>query len=289
MNMKSIRLILVAILFVPLVACSLFNKSPNAVQTSPNVVLPSNASAAPVPMTKTIANNTYSSPLTNGVKLRNPSINLPSNFSPSSGVTISKISTDQPYLAMTFDDGPHPKHTPRLLDMLKDRNIKATFYVIGRSVDTHPQIARRIVAEGHEIGNHTYTHRKLTVLSDAQVKQEMDKTRASIGRATGVKARTMRPPYGALLQRQREMLHREYGFPTILWSVDPLDWQKPGISVVRQRIVDGARPGGVILAHDLHGSTVDAMPSTLDALLAKGFKFVTISQLIALKGTTGSY
>jgi len=190
---------------------------------------------------------------------------------------------------MTFDDGPHPKHTPRLLDMLKDRNIKATFYVIGRSVDTHPQIARRIVAEGHEIGNHTYTHRKLTVLSDAQVKQEMDKTRASIGRATGVKARTMRPPYGALLQRQREMLHREYGFPTILWSVDPLDWQKPGISVVRQRIVDGARPGGVILAHDLHGSTVDAMPSTLDALLAKGFKFVTISQLIALKGTTGSY
>ena len=166
--------------------------------------------------------------------------------------------------------------------MLRKRNIKATFYVTGRNVNLYPQLTRRIVAEGHEIGNHTWTHRKLTVLSKAEVRKEMNTTRDAIIAACGVKPRTMRPPYGALRQDQRAWIYKEYGYPTILWSVDPEDWKRPGISVVTSRIVNNTRNGGIVLAHDLHKSTVDAMPGTLDGLLRKGFKFVTVSQLLAL-------
>jgi peptidoglycan/xylan/chitin deacetylase (PgdA/CDA1 family) len=95
--------------------------------------------------------------------------------------------------------------------------------------------------------------------------------------------RTMRPPYGGLLQNQRQLVHSEFGYPTILWSVDPLDWKRPGPSVVTSRILAGTNAGGIVLAHDLHSQTVDAMPATFDGLLRKGFKFVTVSQLIAMK------
>ena len=178
-------------------------------------------------------------------------MNLPADFPRSIGVSHSRGLSDSPYIAMTFDDGPHPKNTPRLLDMLRQRNIKATFYVIGTNVKMYPEITRRIVAEGHEIGNHTWTHPNLTTLSDSQVRSQMVATRDQIVQATGVMPRTVRPPYGALLTRQREMLFNEFGYPTIMWSVDPRDWQRPGVSVVRDRILSetqerldraGARP-----------------------------------------------
>lgn len=236
----------------------------------------------------TIANTSYRSPYYSRPMHRNPDLSLPSNFGASIGVTHSRGLSSQPYIAMTYDDGPHPTNTPRLLDMLRQRNIKATFYVIGKNVDMYPQLTRRIVAEGHEIGNHTYTHRNLKTLSDAQVVTEMSKTRASIVRATGVQPRTMRPPYGALYQRQREMIMNEFGYPTIMWAVDPRDWQRPGVSVVRERILNDTSNGAIVLAHDLHAPTVDAMPSTLDGLLAKGYRFVTVSQLLAQKAAAQS-
>jgi peptidoglycan/xylan/chitin deacetylase (PgdA/CDA1 family) len=232
----------------------------------------------------TVANTSYRSPAYTTSRFRNPDVSLPANFDKSIGITHTRGLRAQPYIAMTFDDGPHKTNTPRLLDMLRQRNIKATFYVIGSNVDMYPQITRRIVAEGHEIGNHTYTHSNLKTLSDAKVRWEMEKTRASIVKATGVLPRTMRPPYGAIYQRQREMIFNEYGYPTIMWAVDPQDWQRPGVSVVRSRILADTSNGSIVLAHDLHGSTVDAMPTTLDGLLAKGFKFITVSQLLAQKG-----
>ncbi len=218
-----------------------------------------------------------------GRGLKNPSINLPSSFW---GRTVTHRSgpSSQPYVAMTFDDGPHPQNTPRLLNILRDRNIKATFYVIGNCVDRHPHIVRRIVAEGHEIGNHTYTHRKLTTLGSSEVRTEMSKTQAAIVRAAGVKPRTMRPPYGALRTDQRNTIFSEFGYPTIMWSVDPKDWKRPGPSIVSSRILSSSRNGSIILAHDLHKPTIDAMPRTFDGLLAKGFKFITVSQMLALKG-----
>jgi len=229
------------------------------------------------------ANTQYRPPAYANQGLRNPDVNLPSNFS-GTAITYSRGSSAYKNVAMTFDDGPHPTNTPRLLDMLRQRNIKATFYVIGGNVDRYPHIARRIVAEGHEIGNHTYTHRKLTSLSDSEVRKEMRRTQDAISRATGVKPRTMRPPYGALLQRQRSMIFSEFNYPTIMWSVDPQDWKRPGPSVVASRILAGASNGAIILAHDLHAPTVTAMPATFDGLLSRGYQFITVSQLLAQKG-----
>lgn len=231
---------------------------------------------------KTSSNAGYRSPSLHGPALRNPNIFLPGNLAGVSGVSHSRGRTTMPYIAMTYDDGPHPQNTPRLLDMLRERNIKATFYVIGRSVNMYPHIVRRIVAEGHEIGNHTWTHRKLTALSNSQVRWEMNKTRDAIVAACGVQPRTMRPPYGALRQNQRAWIYKEYGYPTVLWNVDPEDWRRPGVSVVTSRIVSRTRNGSIVLAHDLHKPTVDAMPGTLDGLLRRGFKFVTVSQLLSL-------
>lgn len=236
--------------------------------------------AAPV---KTEANTAYRTPSIKGPVPRNPDMNLSANFSPNAGVTFSRVSVSKKYVAMTFDDGPHPKNTPKLLDILRERNIKATFYVIGRNVDLYPAITRRIVAEGHELGNHTYTHGNMTKMSDAKVREELNTTRDAIARAAGVKPRTLRPPYGALLQTQRSWIHSEYGYPTIMWAVDPRDWQRPGPSVVTSRILSATTPGAIVLAHDLHAPTVTAMPATLDGLLKKGYNFVTVSQLLAMK------
>ncbi|MFC4990713.1 polysaccharide deacetylase family protein [Rubritalea tangerina] len=214
---------------------------------------------------------------------QNPDMRLSSDISGSSRVTVTHGSRSQKLIALTFDDGPNPAHTPRLLDMLRRRNVKATFYVIGERAANHPDIIRRIVNEGHEIGNHTWTHRNLKTLSDSQVRWEFDKTRDAIVRASGVQPRTMRPPYGSMHQSQREWVFREYGYPTVMWDVDPLDWKKPGPSVVANRLVKGTRNGSILLVHDLHGSSVDAMPQAIDTLLRQGYQFVTVSQLIAQK------
>jgi peptidoglycan-N-acetylglucosamine deacetylase len=235
---------------------------------------------------KTTANPNYRTPLPQGPVPRNPDMAMSGDFSKSSGVTFSRVSVPGPYVALTFDDGPHASHTPRLLDILRARNVKATFYVIGKNVDLYPGIVRRTVAEGHEIGNHTYTHPKLSSLSTDRVMSEIRKTDDAIVRACGIRPKTLRPPYGALLQTQRQMIHSTFGYPTIMWSVDPLDWKKPGVGVVTSRIVSGTNNGAIILVHDLHGSSVDAMPGTIDALLRKGYRFVTVSQLLAM-GNSG--
>ncbi len=242
-------------------------------------------SASPI---KTPSNSNYRTPALQGPLPRNPDMALSSDFSKGSGISFSRVLVSGNYIAMTFDDGPHPQNTPRLLDMLRARNVKATFYVIGRSVDLYPQVVRRTVAEGHEIGNHSHTHRLLSKLSDSEVRMEMARCRDAVGRAAGVQIRTMRPPYGGLLQRQRELVHSEFGYPTILWSVDPLDWKRPGPEVVSSRILSGTNAGAIVLAHDLHAQTVDAMPATIDGLLRRGFKFVTVSQLLAMKTDTAT-
>ena len=246
--------------------------------------LPGNPTAA----VKAPSNKDYRTPSVSGPVPRNQPGSHSSNFSKSAGVTFSRVPVAGKFIAITFDDGPHPQNTPRLLDMLAKRNIKATFYVIGRSVDLHPGVLRRTVAEGHEIGNHSHTHRLLSKLGDTEVRQEMQRCEDAIGRAAGIRPRTMRPPYGGLLQNQRTLIHDEFGYPTILWSVDPLDWKRPGPSVVASRIISGTTAGGIVLAHDLHSQTVDAMPATLDGLLKRGFKFVTVSQLIAMKVDTAA-
>ncbi len=216
--------------------------------------------------------------------LRNPDLFLPSNLPPGTRVTYNSTDVSGNYVALTFDDGPHPSHTPRLLDILKQRNVKATFYVVGTNVSRHPHIIRRMLAEGHEVGNHTVNHPNLSQMGDDGVRRELDGVITAMrSAAPNYRMRTMRPPYGALTQRQREWIFREYGYPTIMWSVDPQDWRRPGASVVTQRILSNTRSGGIVLAHDIHGATIDAMPATVDGLLGRGFRFVTVSQLIGLE------
>jgi len=219
----------------------------------------------PAPIAK---NTQYVAPTVKAPAPVNPSSSLSSDITGNTQVTWTRGSANSKYIALTFDDGPVSSNTTRLLDILKRRNIKATFYVLGNRVKGNQSLVRRMVAEGHELGNHTWTHGKLTNMSDSQVRSELNRNRDAIVAATGIKPRTMRPPYGALTQRQRSWIFREYGYPTILWDVDPQDWKKPGVSVVRDRIVSKTRNGSIILLHDLHSVSVDAVPSTVDALLS---------------------
>jgi peptidoglycan/xylan/chitin deacetylase (PgdA/CDA1 family) len=244
---------------------------------------PPAAPAAGGPQVRTVPNAGYRTPQLRGPVPRNPDMAFGSEFGRNAGVSFTRVPVAGKYIAITFDDGPHPQNTPRLLNMLRARNIRATFYVIGRSVNQHPGIVRRTVAEGHEIGNHSQTHRLLSKLSSSELREEMTLCQNAIVNAAGVRPRTMRPPYGGLLQTQRELVLNEYGYPTILWSVDPLDWKKPGAAAISSRIIAGTNSGAIVLAHDLHSQTVDAMPNTLDTLLQRGYQFVTVSQLIAMK------
>jgi peptidoglycan-N-acetylglucosamine deacetylase len=152
--------------------------------------------------------------------------------------------------------------------------------VIGSRVTQLPQLAARIAAEGHEIGNHTWSHPSLFGHSDAALLDQVDRTSHAVINATGRMPVTLRPPYGNMHPRQRLMLHQARGIPTVLWSVDPEDWRRPGSTVVTNRILSMSHPGDVVLAHDIHGPTIRAMPGTIEGLRARGFRFVTVSELI---------
>ena len=197
-------------------------------------------------------------------------------------VSYSAVHVDGPFIAMTFDDGPSAKLTPELLDILAAHHIHATFFVIGRNVVDHPEILQRAVREGHEIANHSWSHPSLGKMRDDRVRAELQKTDDAIQAAIGTRPVLVRPPYGSITARQKQWIHAEFGYRTILWDVDPLDCKRPGPSVVTSRIVGETRPGSIILSHDIHPGTIKAMPATFDQLQAKGFKFVTVSELIAM-------
>ena len=167
-------------------------------------------------------------------------------------ISYSAVHVDGPFIAMTFDDGPSAKLTPELLDILAQHHIHATFFVIGRNVVDHPEILQRAVREGHEIGNHTWSHPSLGKMRDDGVRAELRKTDDAIEAAIGIRPALMRPPYGSIAARQKQWIHTEFGYRTILWDVDPLDWKRPGPSVVTSRIVRETRPGSIILSHDIH-------------------------------------
>jgi peptidoglycan/xylan/chitin deacetylase (PgdA/CDA1 family) len=197
-------------------------------------------------------------------------------------ITFSSVTVDGPYIAMTFDDGPSAKLTAKLLDLLAAHHIKATFFVIGENVVQHPELVQRAARAGHEIGNHSWSHPYLAKMSDEGVRQQLQKTDDAIKSATGTRPTLMRPPYGSLTARQKKWIHDEFGYQIILWDVDPLDWKRPGPTVVCNRIVKETRPGSIVLSHDIHPGTIEAMPATLAQLEAKGFKFVTVSELIRM-------
>lgn len=197
-------------------------------------------------------------------------------------LTFSSVHVDGPYVAMTFDDGPNATLTPKLLDLLAAHHITATFFVLGENVAANPEVLKRAAREGHEIANHSWSHPNLSKMSDESVRRELRKTEDEISTVSGAHVTLMRPPYGSITARQKHWIHDEFGYRIILWDVDPLDWKRPGPSVVCNRILKETRAGSIVLAHDIHPGTIEAMPATFDQLQAKGFKFVTVTELLAM-------
>jgi peptidoglycan/xylan/chitin deacetylase (PgdA/CDA1 family) len=198
-------------------------------------------------------------------------------------ITFNNVHVDGPFIALTFDDGPNATLTPKLLDLLAARHLKATFFVVGQNAADHPDILKRAVREGHEIANHSWSHPNLGKMSDDAVRRELQKTDDAISAAIGKRPTLMRPPYGSITAHQKKWIHEEFGYRIIIWDVDPLDWKRPGPSVVTARIVKETNPGSIVLAHDIHGPTIDAMPATFDQLMKKGFKSVTVTELLAME------
>ena len=179
-------------------------------------------------------------------------------------------------VALTFDDGPGI-HTARLLDTLKAEEVAATFFLVGHRVAFHPGDLQRMIHEGHEVGNHSWTHPQLTRLSNEAVRTETQRTNQAIEAITGRPVALFRPPYGLFNARVRD----EIDMPIILWNHDTLDWRALNAQVVARRTASGPGGGSIILLHDIHKTTVDAMPKAIADLKAQGYSFVTLSTLFA--------
>ena len=197
-------------------------------------------------------------------------------------ISFSSVHVDGAVIALTFDDGPNATLTPKLLDLLAARHLKATFFVVGQNAADHPDILKRAVREGHEIANHSWSHPNLGKMSDDAVRRELQKTDDAITAAIGKRPTLMRPPYGSITARQKKWIHEEFGYRIILWDVDPLDWKRPGPSVVTARILKETKAGSIVLSHDIHPPTLEAMPATFDQLMKKGFKSVTVTELLGM-------
>ncbi|WP_248962411.1 polysaccharide deacetylase family protein [Sphaerisporangium perillae] len=181
-------------------------------------------------------------------------------------------------IALTFDDGPWP-YTPELLDTLKKHKAKATFFLLGRKVVSRAELTQRIVQEGHEVGNHTWSHPDLTKLSDDEIMEEMTSTSDAIERVIGEKPAMMRPPNGATDARVTRLM-AELALPQILWTGSTLDWQARDVAVITKRTLKLAKRNGVILLHDIVPETVKAMPAVLKTLEKQGYHFVTVTTLL---------
>jgi len=182
-------------------------------------------------------------------------------------------------IALTFDDGPTPGVTDRILDELKRRKLHATFFMIGERIAAAPELARRVLAEGHEVGNHTFTHAKLTTLSDAQAESEIQRTQDIMAEVLNHRAAWFRPPYGALRQSQARIVQKA-GLRVALWNVDPADWSQPGEEKIVETVLAESKPGSIILCHDLHQQTADCLGPILDGLAERGFTFNSLSELL---------
>ena len=181
-------------------------------------------------------------------------------------------------VAITYDDGPGAE-TNRLLDKLKAKNAHASFMVLAPSAEQHPELLKRMKAEGHTIGNHTKSHRQLNTLSPEQVSQEIDAGNAAIKKATGQSTRWVRPPYGAT-NATVDQVTRDKGVSQALWDVDTVDWKDRNSEHVCSSAVQGARAGSIVLMHDIHPTTVDAADCVIDGLRAKGLEPVSLDRLL---------
>lgn len=181
-----------------------------------------------------------------------------------------------PEVALTFDDGPSPKYTPLLLDGLKERNVRATFFLLGKNVKENQELVQRMQAEGHLLGNHTYNHVQLNKIPETTARQEILKTNNEIYEATGKYPEYMRPPYGAWKKNMElciEML-------PVFWDIDTLDWKSQNVDAILKTAGEEPEDGSIILMHDEYQTSVEAALLLIDRLKEKGYEFVTVDELI---------
>lgn len=192
--------------------------------------------------------------------------------------TISSGPTMNRRIALTFDDGPHQSITLKVLEALRSRSVKATFFVLGERVKLYPSVLQQIALEGHEIGNHTFSHHSLKELSAEASNQEVSLTQDIIKQTVGFEPRLFRPPYGAL-RADTQAIFRQHNLQIVLWSVDPEDWKFRDATFIHDHVVKNVQPGSIILLHDIHPAIIAALPRILDTLIAQGYVFTTVSDL----------
>ncbi len=179
-------------------------------------------------------------------------------------------------LAITFDDGPHPSYTEQLLDGLKERGIRATFFVTGEHAEANPEIIRRMQEEGHLIGNHTYSHIQLTEGNRELFREELIRTNEILEEITGEEVQYVRPPYGSW----DKSFEKELNMFPVLWNVDPLDWCSRNASCITEKIVSKAEENDIILMHDYYETSVTAALQAIDVLTERGYSFVTVEEIL---------
>lgn len=201
--------------------------------------------------------------------------NLQSSF-------ISKIENNenQKLIAITFDDGPSGVTTPVLLDGLKERNVKATFFMLGTGIEKYPDVVKRIYSEGHGIGNHSYGHKNLVKLDIEAAKVQYNAPNELLNSIVGTHSTVFRPPYGNYNDNIKSMMDT----PIILWDIDPYDWKYKDADKIANHIIENAQDGDIILLHDIYSTSVQAAFKVIDTLHQQGFKFVTVDELIRRNG-----
>lgn len=186
------------------------------------------------------------------------------------------------FVALTFDDGPHTTLTPKLLDSLQKLNAKVTFFVMGVKLASRAAVLQRAVLEGHEIANHAWNHPVMTKIPFEEVKYQLELTNEAIYNATGKKPLVMRPPYGNTNRKLNQRIYDATRLPSIIWSLDTIDWKRPPSEEIVKRAVSKAVGGTIFLCHDIHPGTVEAIPILVGQLQQKGFVFKTVSELIKI-------
>jgi peptidoglycan/xylan/chitin deacetylase (PgdA/CDA1 family) len=186
-----------------------------------------------------------------------------------------------PWIALTFDDGPHPVMTEKLLDVLREEKVPGTFFVVGKMADRYPQIIQDMAQQGNEIANHTYNHPRLTRLDDASILNELAQTRAVIRRLTGRDCVLFRPP-GGDYSRQTLRVTSKAGYKMVLWSILTNDFMGATPRSMRRRILENANDGAIVLMHSGMPHTVEMLPEVIEKLRERGYHFVTVSTLLGL-------
>ncbi|MFA5119464.1 MAG: polysaccharide deacetylase family protein [Candidatus Omnitrophota bacterium] len=197
--------------------------------------------------------------------------------------------TTERKIALTFDDGPS-QDTVRILEELKNRKVKATFFVIGKNVEKYPEIFERIVADGHAIGNHSYSHPDMFMEEPAMIRRQIRNTESAVRERCGQELYLFRPPYGV----ENSWLFREagkHGYTIVKWSVSGFDWEIKNAEAIARRVIDKVKNGSIIILHDGRRlkqriscqPTIDALPKIITSLEAKGYQFVTVPDLLGIK------